>query len=149
MRTTQTKQLSESDLINSIRKQSIMGNRKLTAPIVMTLPKKTMKKLKDSNISTEEFLAMLVYAKHLPRGKRELKLNFKQLREQLISEVQEDKAYLTQMSGLRLGGKVAITTSTKPLSQLQHIYNIKNKNRNQTNPIPFVPYPYFKNSFKL
>lgn len=27
--------------------------------------------------------------------------------------------------------------------------NIKNKNRNQTTPVPNVNYPYFKNSFKV
>ena len=141
--------LQESDLITSIRKQAIDGNRQLSKPSVIGLPPKLMKKLEKSQVSTDEFLAMLVYAKHLPRGKRELKLNFAELRKQLISEVQDNKAYLTDVAGLRLGGKVAMKTSTKPLSQMQHILNIKNKNQNKTSPVPFVPYPYFKNGIQL
>ena len=141
--------LYESDMINSIRQQAIGGYRKLQRPRTVGIPESTKKRLKEADISTDEFLAMLVYAKHLPRGKRELKLNFKELREQLISEVQADAAYLTQVAGLQLGGKMAEQASTKPLSQQAHIYNIKNKNRKQTKPVPYVDYPYFKNKFIL
>jgi len=141
--------LTETNMINSVRSQAIGGFRKFGPPVTIGIPEKTKKALKKADISTDQFLAMLVFAKHLPRGKREIKLNFKELRDQLVSEVQSDEAYLTQVSGLQLGGKVAQQASTKPLSQMQHIYNIKNKNRNQTKPVPNVDYPYFKNGFIL
>tara|TARA_R100001244_G_scaffold55560_1_gene47611 strand:- start:3013 stop:3453 length:441 start_codon:yes stop_codon:yes gene_type:complete len=141
--------LKESDMINSVRQQAIGGFRKLSRPRTLGIPEKTKKALKKADISVDEFLAMLVYAKHLPRGKRELKLNFKELRDQLVSEVQSDEAYLTQVSGLQLGGKMAQQASTKPLSQTAHIYNIKNKNRKQSKPVPYVDYPNFKNGFIL
>jgi hypothetical protein len=140
--------INESELINAIRMQSIQGNKNLSKPQTMQLPKKTMKMLKDADVSTDEYLAMLVYAKHLPRGKRELKLNMTELRKQLTSQVQSSEAYLTDVSGLRLGGKVA-TGGTKFLSQQAHIYNIKNKNQTQTKPVEYTPYSYFKNGFVL
>lgn len=140
--------INESDLIKSIREQSIQGKKTLTKPKIIQLPTKTIKMLKENNISTDEYLAMLCYAKHLPRGKRELKLNFVELRKQLISQVQSDEAYLTNMSGLRIGGKVA-TGGAKFLTQKSYIYNIKNKNRNQTRPIENVSYSYFKNDFTI
>lgn len=141
--------LTESDMINSVRSQAIGGFRAYGKPNTIAIPKTIQQKLKASAISTEEFLAMLVYAKHLPRGKRELKLNFDDLRKQLLSKIQSDEAYLTQVSGLQLGGKMAMKASTKPLSQMEHIYNIKNKNRNKSKPVPFVDYPIFKNKFVL
>ena len=141
--------LTESDLIHSIRSQAIQGKKHIGPPKKYSLPKTTMQKLKEADISTDEYLAMLVYAKHLPRGKRELKMNFKELRKQLVSEVQDSKAYLTDVSGLQLGGTVAMQGSTKPLSQQAHIYNIKNRARKNTKPVPFVNYPYFKNHFEI
>jgi hypothetical protein len=142
-------QIKESELIDTVRKMALGGKRNLQTPTTITLPTKLKKELQKADISQDEFLAMLVYAKHLPRGKRELKLNYNELRKQLISQVQDNKAYLTDVAGLRLGGKVSMGGSTKALSQTGHILNIKNNNRNETKPIPNVNYPYFKNSFKL
>ena len=101
-----------------------------------------------NNITEDEYLSLLVFAKHLPRGKQALKLNYAVLRDQLISDHQTNGSALTARSGLRKGGLVS-DKGLKALSLPSHILNIKNKNKNQKFPIPNVPYPYFKNDFNI
>lgn len=104
--------------------------------------------MEKNNITEDEYLSLLVFAKHLPRGKQQLKLNYKELRTQLISDHQEKQHALTVRSGLRKGGKVSMK-GIKELSLPDHLLNIKNKNRRPKAPINNVPYPYFKNDFTL
>tara|TARA_R110000824_G_scaffold39968_1_gene120244 strand:+ start:340 stop:804 length:465 start_codon:yes stop_codon:yes gene_type:complete len=141
--------LNANSLFNSTREMSIGGKRKGNGgtPII-NIPKNVHDKMKKNNITENEYLSLLVFAKHLPRGKQELKLNYKELRNQLISDHQSKKSALTATSGLRKGGKVS-SQGLKALSLTDHILTIKNKNRNQTAPIKNVPYPYFKNGFNF
>lgn len=145
--------INQQTLFNSTRINSIAGNLKGRAggnvPQVAKIDQTTLAKLKKNKMTEDEYLSLLVYAKHLPRGKQELKLNYNTLRDQLISDNQEGKSALNVTSGLRKGGMVSIKGLTKGMSLKEHLLTIKNKNRNQTKPIPFVNYPYFKNDFKV
>ena len=104
------------------------------------------KKLKKSTMTADEFLQMRAYAKHLPRGKRELKLDYSKLRDMLLSEnTDTPEDALTKTAGHQRGGKVAIEGNLKSLSQKDHIITIKNNNRLPWNP----DYPYWRNNYKL
>jgi len=141
--------ITQDTLFNSTRLMSIGGKRQGNGgtPII-EIPKNVLKRMEKNNISEDEYLSLLVFAKHLPRGKQELKLNYKELRDQLISDHQTKGSALNVTSGLRRGGKVS-NDGLKAMSLPHHLLNIKNNNRTPTFPIPNVPYPYFKNDFKL
>ena len=86
---------------------------------------------------------MLYFAKFQPRGKR--KLNQKDLSDMVVGF---EEAPLTKMSGLREGGKVAMTIlegSIEPLKTVAKPTNIMNKNRISTNP----NFASFKNVLKI
>tara|TARA_B100000780_G_scaffold271249_1_gene231981 strand:+ start:1973 stop:2440 length:468 start_codon:yes stop_codon:yes gene_type:complete len=141
--------LTANTLFNSTRIMSIGGKEIGNGGTgSMNIPKNVRVKMEKNNVTEDEYLSLLVFAKHLPRGKQQLKLNYKELRNQLISDHQEKKSALTATSGLRKGGKVS-TNGIKALTLPDHILNIKNKNRRPTFPINNVPYPYFKNDFTL
>ena len=149
--------LTEQSLNNARRWDSIGGFRQGHGGTKQVkIDENTRKKMEKANISEDEYLALLVFAKHLPRGKRELKLNFKELRDQLISNEQTRGSALSDRSGLNKGGKVSIS-GIKELTQVEHVLNIKNKNRNTLHPIlkiqnkelSYIPYPYFKNNFTI
>ena len=142
-----TKTLFNAVRINSIAGKEI-GNAGKNVPQVAKIDQATRKRMEKNNISEDEYLSLLVYAKHLPRGKQELKLNYATLRDQLIADHQIKKSSLSVTSGLRKGGLVS-DKGVKLLNLKGHLLNIKNKNRNQTTPVPNVNYPYFKNSFKV
>lgn len=110
-----------------------------------------MKKLEDSKISLDEFIATEQFAKYLPRGNRKLKLNMPELRDDLLSK--QGLYQGTDVNGLRSGGLAARTgnlkappkKATKELSQKAILYSIKNDNRLKTNP----NYTSFKNNISL
>jgi hypothetical protein len=140
--------INSNTLFNSTRLSSIAGNEKGNAGYSIKIPNNIDKKLIKNKMTQDEYLSLLVFAKHLPRGKQELKLNYPELRDQLIADNQTGKSSLNQVSGLRRGGIVA-SKGTKALNLKAHLLTIKNTNRNQTTPIPNVDYPYWKNSFDL
>ena len=148
-----TSRITANTLYNATRINSIagkeIGNAGKNVPVVAKIAPNIKAKMEKNKITEDEYLSLLVYAKHLPRGKQELKLNYKELRDQLISDHQEGKESLNVVNGLRRGGMVAKKGLKKGMSLKEHLLTIKNKNRNQTAPIPNVPYPYFKNSFKV
>lgn len=110
-----------------------------------------MKKLENSKISVDEFIATEQFAKYLPRGNRKLKLNMAELRDDLLSK--RGLYQGTNTSGLRSGGLAARTgnlkappkQATKELGQKAILYTIKNDNRLKTNP----NYTSFKNNISL
>ena len=83
------------------------------------LPKAVKECLGKSVMSEDAFLAMREYAKWLPRGKRQLKLSFPELRDMLVSNDLKDTP-LTKLSGLDNGGKLAFASnqSTKQVQKL-------------------------------
>ena len=110
-----------------------------------------MKKLENSKISLDEFIATEQFAKYLPRGNRKLKLNIPELRDDLLSKRGLNQG--TDTNGLRSGGLAARTgnlkappkPATKELGQKAILYTIKNDNRLKTNP----NYTSFKNNISL
>ena len=103
---------------------------------------KMQQKIKESTISLDEFIAMEQFAQYLPRGKRKLKLNMPELRNELLSKSGVNQ--MTDVSGLRSGGLAARTGNLKAppkkasaeLDQRTILYTIKNKNRLKGNPNP-------------
>ena len=115
----------------SVSKMSVMGRRQPDITPKMKLPVKVQKAIDGGMIDEKEYVAMLAYAKFLPRGKRMLKLNYPELRDMLIG-TQEKGAPLTKVSGLNAGGKLSQQMPVKKLkamTQMQHHYTIKNDNR--------------------
>ena len=141
--------ITAATLFNSTRINSIGGfEQGHGGTSEMKIPDRTRKKMEKNNITEDEYLSLLVFAKHLPRGKQQLKLDYPVLRDQLLSDHQNKKSALTVTSGTRKGGKIA-TQGLQALALSDHILSIKNNNRNQTFPINNVPYPYFKNDFSF
>lgn len=140
---------SSQILLNS-RKSRIDGKQTYNDP-TYKLSDAKMKKLEDSKISLDEFIATEQFAKYLPRGNRKLKLNMPELRDDLLSKQGLNQG--TDTNGLRSGGLAARTgnlkappkKATKELSQKAILYTIKNDNRLKSNP----NYTSFKNNFSL
>lgn len=140
---------SSQILLNS-RKARIDGKQTYNDE-TYKLTKTQKKKLEDSKISLDEFIAMEEFAKYLPRGNRKLKLNMPELRNELLSK---NGLYQgTDVDGLRSGGLAARTggekappkKATKELDQKTLLFTIKNNNRLKSNP----NYTSFKNNFSL
>jgi len=141
--------INAQTLYNSVRENSIAGlEQGHGGTSSISIPPNVQKKMEKNNITEDEYLSLLVFAKHLPRGKQALKLNYPELRDQLLSDHQEKKSSMTIRSGLRKGGLVS-SQGLKALTLPDHLLNIKNKNRTPTFPVANVPYPYFKNSFSF
>lgn len=140
---------SSQILLNS-RKARIDGKQTYNDP-TYKLSDTKMKKLEDSKISLDEFIATEQFAKYLPRGNRKLKLNMPELRDDLLSKRGLNQG--TDTNGLRSGGLAARTgnlkappkKATKELSQKAMLFTIKNDNRLKTNP----NYTSFKNNISL
>lgn len=64
-----TKTLFNAVRINSIAGKEI-GNAGKNVPQVAKIDQATRKRMEKNNISEDEYLSLLVYAKHLPRGKQ-------------------------------------------------------------------------------
>ena len=108
---------------------SVMGHKRPMEEIYDNniLPKRVQAAVREGQITEDEYLTMLEYAKWLPHGKRQLKLNYPELRDMLVSHDLE-KAPLTKTSGLNKGGKTAIE-GARALTQREHLATILNKNR--------------------
>ena len=130
-----------SQIANGQAKYSVNGHREPTRethPIALDrgLPKAVKERLGKSVMSEEAYLSMEQYAKWLPRGKRQLKLNMPELKELLISNDLK-KTSLTKISGLNSGGKLSFSANQgtkqvqKLLTQAEHIKSntILNNNR--------------------
>lgn len=96
-----------------------------------------------SEITQDEMIVMEEYAKYLPRGKRQLKLNVKELRNTVLAN-DLMAAPLTKTSGLNRGGNLSLVGG-KPKEQKEYLYTIQNKNKLPNNPNPTS----FKNNFKI
>ena len=132
------------------REARIDGKETYKAP-TYTLSDSKMKAVEDSSLTLDEFIAMEEFAQYLPRGKRKLKLNLPELRNELLSKKGIYQG--TDKDGLRSGGKASMTgnekappkQATKELDQKTILYTIKNKNKLKTNPNPTS----FKNNISL
>ena len=117
--------LTNRNIVNNIARQSVAGRRepqKELFPELVAgdgLPKAVKQRLGMSIMSEDAYLSMVQYAKWLPRGKRQLRLNMPELRELLVSSDLKDTP-LTKLSGLNSGGKLTFTSnqSTKQVQKL-------------------------------
>lgn len=155
-----------SQIANDQARYSVNGKRepqKETYPIALDkkLPKAVRERLGKSTMDETAYLAMVEYAKWLPRGKRQLKLNTSELRELLISNDLK-KTSLTKISGLNSGGKLSFGQNQgtkqvqKLLTQAEHIKSntILNNNRVSNSFYNFKggknpAYTSFKNNIRL
>ena len=130
-----------SQIADNQARYSVNGKRNPSAesyPIALDkkLPKSVKERLGKSTMSEEAYLTMTEYAKWLPRGRRQLRLNQSELKELLISNDLK-KTSLTKISGLNSGGKLAFSANQgtkqvqKLLTQQEHIKTntIMNNNR--------------------
>ena len=158
--------LTNRNIANSIARQSVSGRHKPHKEIFPQLaaaeglPKAVKERLGKSVMSEDAYLSMVQYAKWLPRGKRQLRLNMPELRDLLVSSDLKDTP-LTKLSGLNSGGKLAFASnqSTKQvqklLTQAEAIKGptILNKRRVKSESNfkgGFNPnYTSFKNNFRL
>lgn len=142
--------MKSSTILLNQRRSEIAGKKTYNAP-TYKLTKDMEKKLEMSPLSLDSFISMEQFATFLPRGKRKLRLNMPELREELLSKRGMNQG--TNVDGLRSGGKAAMTGSmkappkkaTSELDQATILYNIMNKNKLATNPNPTS----FKNKFRL
>ena len=117
--------LTNRNITNSIARQSVSGRHKPHKEIFPELaaaeglPKAVKERLGKSVMSEDAYLSMVQYAKWLPRGKRQLRLNMPELRDLLVSSDLKDTP-LTKLSGLNSGGKLACSSnqSTKQVQKL-------------------------------
>ena len=124
-------QITLQTINDSNSRMAIMGFRIPDSTPKITLPKRVRQAIATNRITEDEYVAMLTYQRLLPRGKRKLKLNYPELRDQLIA-VQEIGAPLTDSSGLNDGGKLSLGMPVKKLKEMtqrEHNITIKNKNR--------------------
>ena len=142
--------MKSSTILLNQRRSEIAGKKTYNAP-TYKLTKDMEKKLEMSPLSLDSFISMEQFASFLPRGKRKLRLNMPELREELLSKRGMNQG--TNVDGLRSGGKAAMTgnmkappkKATSELDQTTILYNIMNKNKLATNPNPTS----FKNKFRL
>ena len=154
--------LSHNSLYLNISKQSIDGKQDLSKSDKerVKLSSKIKEKIEQSRIDENDYIAMEEFAKLLPRGKRKLKLNMPELRDEVMSNPKLEP--LTDVSGLKNGGLVSYqmngnavngSKKIKDLQQKDFSLTIKNNNRvssdvnlnNGKNP----NYSSFKNKFML
>jgi len=142
--------ITTTAILNGQTSATIDGKKTYKAP-TYKIDERLQKKIDESPLDLDTFIAMEQFSKYLPRGKRQLKLNLPELRNELLSK--SDINQLTDTDGLRSGGLASFTgnnkappkKATKLLDQKTINYNIKNKNKLSTNPNPTS----FKNTFSL
>lgn len=136
--------ISNQNVYLNVKKNSVGGyqNPKLGKPekLVDNKDKETTVK---AEISQDEMIVMEEYAKYLPRGKRQLKLNIKELRNTVLAN-DLMAAPLTKTSGLNRGGNLSLVGG-KPKEQKEYLFTIANKNKLPNNP----NLASFKNNFKI
>ena len=133
--------IDTDEITLQIRRSAIrgLGNVGQTEMDKPTLDDKIRKKIAKTRMSEDQFIAMREFADMGNRlaGKRQLKLNFPELREQLISDnLERGINPLTDRNGLSSGGKVSQGGSIELLDQRQHLFSIMNQNRLPDNPNP-------------
>ena len=136
--------ISNEKVYLNVKKNSVGGfqNPKLGKPEKLVDNDKDKGNVK-AEISQDEMIVMEEYAKYLPRGKRQLKLNVKELRNTVLAN-DLMAAPLTKTSGLNRGGNLSLIGG-KPKEQKEYLYTIQNKNKLPNNPNPTS----FKNNFKI
>jgi len=136
--------ISNDKVYLNVKKNSVGGfqNPKLGKPEKLVDNNLDKEKAK-SEITQDEMIIMEEYAKYLPRGKRQLKLNVKELRNTVLAN-DLMAAPLTKTSGLNKGGNLSLVGG-KPKEQKEYLYTIQNKNKLPNNPNPTS----FKNNFKI
>ena len=136
--------ISNDKVYLNVKKNSVGGfqNPTLGKPEKLVDNDKDKEKSK-SEITQDEMIVMEEYAKYLPRGKRQLKLNVKELRNTVLAN-DLMAAPLTKTSGLNRGGNLSLVGG-KPKEQKEYLYTIQNKNKLPNNPNPTS----FKNNFKI
>lgn len=145
--------ITSSDVFLQVRSNSVAGMHDPSKEIYHNskLPMNIAKKVEKSNIDEQQFLTMSAYAKWLPHGKRQLKLNYPELRDMLVA-TDLTKAPLTKESGLNSGGKIAMD-GLKAMSQKEHMTTILNTNRVRNDSVNYggfnPSYTSFKNKLEL
>ncbi len=134
--------ITSDNIYLSVKKNSVGGKQKPTLGQKEKLDVVEQKE-KESKITEDEMIVMGEYAKYLPRGKRQLKLNVKELRNAVLAN-DLMAIPLTKTSGLNKGGNISLIGG-KPKEQKEYLYTIKNDNKLPGNPNPTS----FKNNFKI
>ena len=139
-------EISDKQIYLQVQKESVVGLRQGMASKPIPIPSQEPQPVPKSSISMEEKVILENYAQYLPRGKRQLKLNVKELTDAVLAR-DLIAAPLTKTSGLNRGGLLSLTTEKpkKPKSQTEYIASIKNKNNLERNP----NFTGFKNDFKI
>lgn len=157
--------ISSNTVYLKVAKESIGGNQNLNA--TQTIPKLTEKELENkgkARITEDEYIAMEQFAKLLPRGNRQLRLNLPELKDEMLSNPKLEP--MTDTSGLKTGGIASVefngnakksVKKIKEMKQKDFKVSIKNNNRvtapenySSTNLNGYNPdYTSFKNNFIL
>lgn len=132
--------ISTNSIIMKSAKNDLGGTQqiRLEPQPRIKLDSKLMEKIEVSPLTIDEFLVMEQFSQYLPRGKRKMKLNMPELRDELLSNNALNP--LTDSSGLRTGGLAAMTNNDranpykstleiKEMSQATINIGIKNNNR--------------------
>ena len=127
----------------NVKKNSVGGFQNPTLGKREKLPDPEKKDKGKAEITEDEMIVLGEYAKYLPRGKRQLKLNVKELRNTVLAN-DLMAVPLTKTSGLNRGGNLSLVGG-KPKQQKEYLYTIKNDNKVSGNPNPTS----FKNNFKI
>tara|TARA_R110000782_G_scaffold101973_1_gene188895 strand:- start:241 stop:693 length:453 start_codon:yes stop_codon:yes gene_type:complete len=140
------KRISNADVFKQIARMSVMGKRQREPYKKVKLNKQEQKNFENGKITMDDYIIMTAYAKVLPQGKRQLKLNMPVLRDMLVA-TQLKKEPQTITSGLSRGGLMSQTLNVKPLTQKSYHTTIKNNNRVKTLEYPYLnpSYPSFAN----
>ena len=119
--------LSHNSLYLNINKQSIDGKQDLSKSDKerVKLSSKTKEKIQQSRIDENDYIAMEEFAKLLPRGKRKLKLNMPELRDEVMSNPKLEP--LTDISGLKNGGLVSYKMNGNAVKGSKKIKDLQQK----------------------
>lgn len=135
--------ITNKNIYLNVKENSVGGFQNPTLGKRDKLDVKKTESDKKAEITEDEMIVMGEYAKYLPRGKRQLKLNVKELRNTVLAN-DLMAIPLTKTSGLNRGGNISLV-GTKPKEQKEYLYTIKNDNKLPGNPNPTS----FKNNFKI
>ena len=135
--------ISNQNVYLNVKKNSVGGFQNPTLGKPEKLIDNKQKDKAKAEITEDEMIVMQEYAKYLPRGKRKLKLNVKELRDTVLAN-DLMAIPLTKTSGLNSGGNLSLKGGN-PMEQKEYLYTIKNKNKLPNNPNPTS----FKNNFKI
>ncbi len=137
--------ITDGAIYLSVAKKSVGGFEKPSVPPAMPLnyDEEIDMPQRKGELTEDELIIMEEYAKWLPQGKRQLKLNVPQLRNTLLAN-DLIAAPLTKESGKNRGGMLSLKPDFVPMTQGEHI-TLLNKNKNPENP----NYTGFRNDFMI